>query len=1035
MEPDRWHQVEELCQRALELDSGSRTEFLKQSCGNDEALRLEVESLLAHEKEAERFIESSALQVMGKVIAREAGLAENDVLGETVSHYHVLEKLGGGGMGVVYKAEDVRLHRFVALKFLPGNFARDPQWLNRFQREAQAASALNHPNICTVYDVGDHEGNAFIAMEFLEGQTLKHIIDRAPLATEQILDIGVQIADALEAAHGSGIVHRDVKPANIFVSRREQVKLLDFGVAKVSRQSGREARLAKPLDSPVAEEHLTNTGMAVGTVAYMSPEQVRGEELDARSDLFSFGVVLYEMATGVRPFQGNTSGAISGAILHETPRSPLQLNPRAAPSLAKTIARTLEKDRERRYQHAAELGSDLRRLKREIESGQIGINTLDLMGWVLAHRVRSLGLALSILLVAILIGGFLYHWHQPRLLTERDTVVLADFDNRTGDPVFSDALKQAFAVEVGQSPFLNVLSDRRVRETLQMMGRAKNQPITPDIGREICQRTGSTALLGGTISSLGKDYLINLNAVACGTGETLARQEAQSSSKEGVLNALSQASFKLRSKLGESLPSVRKFEVPMEATTSSLDALNSYSIGLKIREEKGDEASLPFLRQAVELDPNFPTAHAELGMTYANLFQKSLALDEVTKAYQLRDRVTEREKLRISATYFRVTGDMEKAIQAYQLWIADYPHDLDPHHRLAVTYSDLGQHDAALAEYREALRLAPDDPRLYANLGCTYMYLNRLQEAQSTFDGASTRKLDSGDLHEYRYLVSFLTKDSPGMAREAAWAMGRTGDEDEMLSTQSDTDAYYGQLTKARSFSRRAVDSALRTDSRESAAFWQINAALREAELGNHARARKEAKSALALSAGKDVKIAAALTLARTGDHEAGELARELAKDYPLDTVLNFYWLPTINASIEINRGNWSRALADLDAATPYELGIAGMFINYLYPAYLRGQAYLLAHNGRAAAVEFQKLLDHPGIVTNFVTGPLAHLEIARAYAMAGDFEHSKVAYQNFLGIWQGADPDLAILKQARSEYASPRRRDGRLILSPRPQK
>ena len=602
--------------------------------------------------------------------------------------------------------------------------------------------------------------------------------------------------------------------------------------------------------------------------------------------------------------------------------------------------------------------------------------------------------------------------------SRRKTVVLADFDNKTGDTVFDDALKQALGVELEQSPFLNVLSDRKVSETLRMMGRPTTERITVDVGRELCLRTGSKALLGGEISSLGSHYLIAVNAEACTSGDTLAKEQVEAASKEDVLKALSRAATSIRTKLGESLPSVQKFDVPIEATTSSLEALKNYSMGITVGREKGDAPSIPFLKRAIELDANFPMAYAGLAVSYGNLGQPSLALEYATKAYGLRDRGTEREKLRIAADYFYATGEFEKEAQTYELWIANYPRDYVPHGNLSANYVSLGQYEKALREQQEALRLAPDDVLNYANMGQIYLVLNRLDEAKAMFDQAQARKLEDVSLRLDMYYLAFLRGDSAQMQQQVAWGAGKPGNEDRMLSAQSDAEAFYGRLSKARVFSRRAVDSAVRADSKETAALWQVNAALREAELGDTASAKQGVTAALALSPGRDVRVVAALALARMGDApRATALVGELERSYATNTLLKLYWLPTINAAIELNKGNSSQSLVSLETVAPYELGNAG-FINYLYPAYVRGQAYLLAHNGTAAVAEFQKLLDHGGIVLNFVTGSLAHLQLGRAYAMAGDTAKAKSACQDFFALWKDADPDIPILKEAKAEYA-----------------
>jgi serine/threonine protein kinase/tetratricopeptide (TPR) repeat protein len=966
------------------------------------------------------------------------------MLCKDISHYTVLEKVGEGGMGVVYKGRDTLLERFVALKFLPEEYAHDPVLRERFLREARAASALNHPNICTIYEAGEDGGRVFIAMEFLTGLTLKELVRRGPVPYDQLLAIALDTIDGLAAAHAEGIIHRDIKLANIFVTNSDRVKILDFGLAKRTGPKRLGSLDADPGNEGSDESQMTSGLAALGTAAYMSPEQALGKPLDERTDLFSFGIVLYEMATGRAPFSGDTTGMLFLSILQQTPDEPRVHNPEVPEDLQRIIAKCLEKDRELRYQHASEIRTDLQRLRRisgehvavtdqaEGTSQSRPVQQQSSRSWP-AHGIAiptppitapprrrqwRLLSAASVALIAVIAGGALYfNSHKAQALSAQSSIVIADFTNTTGDPIFDGTLRQALAIDLAQSPYLNVVSDRRSAAALRQMVKSADTRLTLQVAREVCLRTSSQGLIAGSISQTGEAYQLTLEAFNCQTGSRLASSHAEAGNRDVVIKALGDAGLKLRRQLGESLASLNDFGTPLqEATTSSLLALQAFSEAHRVGREQGDAVAMPYMQKAVELDPNFAMAYADLAAIYMNTLQPGKGVESFRKAYELRNRVDQRDRLYIEANYQHATGDREGSIRTCNEWAKLYPADWAPHARLGLIYLDTGQFEDAVRENRDALRLSPGGVGSYANLMLAYLNLNRYDEAKHVYDTARTHNFDDVFLREARYQLAFVQNDTGTMQELLQSARDVAGYEDRLLAQAAAAEIYYGRFANGRDLFAQAKRVASQQNNPEAVADYQLRAAIDEATVGNMASARKLVNEALAGSAGQNMREQAALALALAGDNQYAErLCEELEQQRPLDTIVQNYVLPTIRAIIATNTGHPSEAIRLLAPAAKYEL--AGEPYGNIAPAYVRGMTYLHLGLGAEASREFSKLTEHTGMVNSSILGSLAHLQLGRAETIAGNRDAARTHYQDFLALWKDADPDLPIYQQAKTEY------------------
>jgi len=950
--------------------------------------------------------------------------AGGSLIGTKVSHYRVLDVIGGGGMGMVYRGEDLKLGRPVALKFLPEDLVSDPVALKRFEREAQTASALNHPYICTIYEIEEHEGQPFIAMELLDGDTLRDRLagsEEKTIPTSEILEIAQQICAGLEAAHEKGIVHRDIKPANIFLTRQGTVKILDFGLAKlasgpdsekaVTTQEANEEpfpsiREQGEIAAATFQAGLTQPGTTAGTAGYMSPEQVRKEKLDGRSDLFSLGMVLYEMAAGKRPFEAETVAEIQNAILQGTPKPLRQVSP-AASRLDPVVAKALEKDRTRRYQSASEIRKDLMQIQREINP-----------------RRRFLRYSFAAAMLLLLVGLGAWGYWQVRnsvTLSPSDTIVLTDIDNQTGDAALGQGMSTALQVALMQTPYLNLLGPDKVHETLHALNLPNDTKVTvsPELARQVCEYTHSRGIVSGSIMNLGNRYGIELQVINCETGAKFARVTNEAETRNDLVRVLGVTATHLRTKLGEPKDSIARFNQPLElATSSSPDALQFLALGYQSHLHGDLPAAMADYNRAIEKDPNLALAYAAEGSIYAHVGPEARATETLTKAFALRERLTAPSRFQVETAYYNdAEGEFDKALPINEQWVHTFPHDVIARYNLKTTLGALGRPEESLVQAREAARLLPS-VWMFRSLLESAIAAGRLDETRATYEQVKSLHFDDSGAHADRALLAFLQNDPSAMQAEWAWAAQNPVGAGPVIFREARVQAYHGRFRESHRLTQQAVDSSKKSGDISASTFYQNNEALREAEAGRFA----ESLHLLSETRGRDdtrsARPLAILVSARANDlTEAQRRADALEQAYPYDTLLLHYSLPTIRAAVKLRQGDPAAAIELLRPVTKYEMAQNLSFDN-LYPAYIRGLAYLQMKDGSQAAPEFQKLIDHPGIVGDFVTGAIAHLQLGRAQAMTGDYAAARKSYEEFLTLWRDADPDIPIYREAKAEYA-----------------
>ncbi len=946
------------------------------------------------------------------------------MINETVSRYRIDAELGSGGMGVVFRAHDLNLERDVALKFLPARLAGDPAVLARFEREARLASSLNHPHICIVHDIESHDGRPFIVMELCAGETVKRLLQRGPLPLAQAVDLAIQTAGALDAAHRRGIVHRDIKPANLFVSPSGQLKVLDFGLAKLNEpQASPDAAEADSLPAREPEAELTRPGTALGTVAYMSPEQALGRPVDARSDLFSLGAVLYEMVTGERAFGGASPGAVFDRILNREPRRSSRVNPRVPELLEAVLDGLLAKQPEDRYASAAELLVDLDQVARLVAAQEAAFDPEATGSRSRETRKPGRLVLAAVAAVALVALGFVGYraMRRPPPLSDKDPILLAGFENQTGEEVFDATLSQALAVQLGQSPFLNIVADDRVRETLSLMGKGADERLSAELAREVCQRLGTRAMVRGSISRLGELYVLLLEASECASGASLAREQGQARGAEGVLDALGKMSSRLRSTVGESLRSVQAFDVPVaQATTPSLEALRAYTVALEERRRGAEVEAIPFLERALSLDPGFAAAATTLSTVYGNLGEASKSIDYARLAYGQRDKVSQRERHFIVYQYHdRVTGNLDQAADTLEVWKRTYPNDFQPANALAIIHNRLGRYERGVDEAKEALARTPGHPFAVSQLGHAYRGLGRYEEARSVAEEIVARGVATVPTRRLVYQLAVLRQDATTATGQLEWAKG-TPREFDIVAAEAQVLAYQGRLRAADALYRHSVELAERRSLPETGLAYAAHNALTHALYGKRAESLALAKGSLAPrrngGSPSDAvpRMRLLTTLGLLGAPEAPRMADALLAQLPDSTLVVGVILPATRAAIALASGRPAQAIEALRPAGAYEAGNVAVLI----PRYLRGEAYLRAGEGARALEEYERILAQRGADPFSPVCALAPLGVARAKAALGEREAAARAYREFLEAWREADADVPVLAEARRESA-----------------